>query len=82
MDVHIPLVITEGLRRRGMDVLTAQQDGADRLEDDLLLQRATTLERALFSQDEDLLAIAATYQGKKRRLFGTNLRSPVGPRHR
>ena len=43
MDVHIPLVITEGLRRCGLDVLTAQQDGADRLDDDLLLQRATTL---------------------------------------
>jgi hypothetical protein len=41
MDVHIPLAITEGLRRRGIDVLTAQQDGAHRLEDDLLLQRAT-----------------------------------------
>jgi hypothetical protein len=45
MDVHIPLAITEGLRRRRIDVLTAQQDGADRLNDDLLLQRATRLER-------------------------------------
>ena len=54
MDVHIPLAITEGRRRRGIDVLTAQQDGADRLEDELLLQRATRLDRALFSQDEDL----------------------------
>ncbi len=59
MELHIPLAITEGLRRRGLDVVTAQQDGADRLEDDLLLPRATTLNRALFSQDEDRLAIAA-----------------------
>jgi hypothetical protein len=64
MDVHIPLAITEGLRRRVIDGLTAQHDGADRLEDDLLLQCATSLERALFCQAEDLLAIAAAYQAK------------------
>jgi hypothetical protein len=26
MDVHIPLAITEGLRRRKIDVLTSQED--------------------------------------------------------
>ena len=34
MDVHIPAAITEGLRLRGVDVLTAQEDGGRRLSDD------------------------------------------------
>lgn len=79
MDVHIPLAITEGLRRRGMDVLTAQQDDADRLEDDLLLRRATMLDRALFSQDEDLLAIAVACQAKDVDFAGLIYAHQLGP---
>src|SRR5207302_1334872 len=30
MDVHVPRAITEGLRLRGIDVVTAQEDGATR----------------------------------------------------
>jgi hypothetical protein len=56
MDHHVPMAVTQGLRRRGVDVLTAQEDGSDRLEDDQLLERASQLARALYSQDEDLLA--------------------------
>jgi len=55
MDVHIPKVITDGLRRRGVNVLTAQEDGAARLPDSELLDRSTALGRVLFSQDKDLL---------------------------
>jgi predicted nuclease of predicted toxin-antitoxin system len=62
MDVHIPEAITRGLRRRGVDVLTAQEDGAARLEDDELLDRATELGRALFTEDDDLLAEATSRQ--------------------
>ena len=32
MDHHVPSAITRGLRQRGIDVLTAQQDDADQLE--------------------------------------------------
>jgi hypothetical protein len=53
MDVHAPLAITQGVRQRGVDVITAQEDGSGRLEDALLLDRATQLERVLFTQDED-----------------------------
>jgi len=59
MDVHVPLAITEGLRRRGVDVLTAQDDGSSELEDSVLLDRATSFGRVLFTQDEDFLAEAA-----------------------
>lgn len=38
-----------------MDVLTAFEDGSQELEDPDLLDRATSLERVLFSQDDDLL---------------------------
>ena len=62
MDVHIPLAITEGLRRREIDVLTSQQDGTTEVDDEPLLTRATALGRLLFTQDEDLLAIAARWQ--------------------
>jgi predicted nuclease of predicted toxin-antitoxin system len=62
MDVHAPLAVTEALRQRAVDVLTAQEDGKARLEDPPLLDRATTLGRVLFTQDEDFLAEAARRQ--------------------
>jgi len=51
MDVHVPRSITVGLRLRGRDVLTAQEDGAARLQDPELLDRAAELGRVLFTQD-------------------------------
>lgn len=36
MDVHIPRAVTNGLRRRGVDVITAQQDDAAALDDSKL----------------------------------------------
>ena len=61
-DVHVPFAITADLRIRGVDVLTAQADAASRFEDPALLARATHLGRVLFSQDDDLLKLAATWQ--------------------
>ena len=55
MDVHVPLAITAALRRRGVDVVTAQEDETDLSDDPKLLDRTTALERALFTQDEDFL---------------------------
>lgn len=62
MDVHVQRAVTNGLRLRGVDLLTAQQDGTTRLADDQLLDRALVLGRALFSQDDDLLKEAAARQ--------------------
>lgn len=62
MDAHVPGPATRGLRLRGVDVLTAQEDGADELLDPLLLDRAAELGRVLFTQDDDLLAEAARRQ--------------------
>lgn len=62
MDVHVPRPITEGLRARGIDVLTAQEDEAGEISDPDLLDRATRQERVLFTQDDDLLEEAARRQ--------------------
>ena len=62
IDVHVKAAITAGLRRRGIDVVTAQEDGSTRLEDVPLLDRATALQRVLFSQDDDFLTIAQERQ--------------------
>ena len=82
MDVHIPKAITNGLRLRGVDVLTAQDDGAITLSDADLLTRATHLGRPLFSQDDDLLAeaharllIGEDFSGV---IYSHQLSSPIG----
>src|SRR5256885_16579618 len=62
MDVHVRRAITVALLDRGVDVLTAQVDGATELQDPELLDRATSLGRVLFSQDADLLAEATRRQ--------------------
>jgi hypothetical protein len=52
-DVHVPRPITRGLRRRGVNVITTQEDGTFRWDDPDLLDRAGERSRVLFSQDED-----------------------------
>ena len=61
-DVHVRRAVAETLRLRGAEVLTAQADGAARLPDSQLLDRAMQLRRVLFTQDEDLLAEATRRQ--------------------
>jgi predicted nuclease of predicted toxin-antitoxin system len=55
MDEHIHRAITIGLRLRGIDVLTVQEDGRAGVSDPLVLDRATELNRVLFTQDDDFL---------------------------
>lgn len=62
MDVHVSQLVTDGLRRRGIDVLTAQEDLQARTDDELLLRRATDLGRVFYTQDEDFLRIGAEWQ--------------------
>lgn len=65
MDVHVPRSIVTALRRRGVDVLTAQEDGSARIDDPALMDRATELNKVLFSQDDDLLQEAARRQTER-----------------
>ena len=64
MDEHVHRAITTNLRLRGVDVLTAQDDGRRHVPDQVLLDRAAESQRVLFSQDEDLLAEANHRQRK------------------
>ena len=45
MDVHVPQAITDQLRRRDVDVVTALEDGRTRAADDAILERAAALGR-------------------------------------
>lgn len=65
MDVHTPLAITDALRRKGVDVVTAQEDGSRGLDDPALLDRALRLGRVLFTRDEDFLAEGARRQRER-----------------
>ena len=58
MDVHIPRAISNRLRRDGVDILTAQEDGTTTVSDAALLNRATALDRVLVTFDSDLLVEA------------------------
>lgn len=82
MDVHVPRAITNGLKRRGVQVTTAQEDGTAELDDPLLLTRATELGCALYTQDDDLLAEAHRRQTVGESFGGViyshQLRSPIG----
>jgi hypothetical protein len=82
MDQHVPRAITIGLRLRGVDVITAYEDGASAFDDAHLLERASALDRVLFSQDDELLAEAV----KRRRagmpfsglVYGHQMRASIG----
>jgi uncharacterized protein DUF5615 len=69
MDAHVHSAITEQLRRRGVDALTAQDDGADNLDDEALLSRSTSLGRVMFTFDIRFKAGAEDWQ-RQRRPFG------------
>jgi predicted nuclease of predicted toxin-antitoxin system len=62
MDHHVPRAITAQLRARNVDVVTAYEDGTSAIDDPSLLDRATELERVLFTRDDDLLVEAAFRQ--------------------
>jgi hypothetical protein len=77
MDAHIPRVITLGLRMRTVDVLTAQEDGAETLSDPELLDRAARLGRVVFTFDDDLLVEATKRQRAHQRLAGVIYAHPL-----
>lgn len=82
MDVHIPQSITIQLRRRGIDVLTAQEDNTIELPDDQLLERSTAVGRVLFTQDIRFRALAENWQREDKSfgglIFGHQLGGTIG----
>ena len=67
MDEHVHRGITEGLRQRDVDALTVQEDKRAGFPDPAILDRATELERVMFSQDQDFLV-----EAKRRQVQGVN----------
>lgn len=62
MDEHVHGAVTRGLRQRGIDVLTVQEDGWEGCNDADLLDRASALSRIMFTQDADFLREAVGRQ--------------------
>ena len=64
MDENVHGAITNGVRQKGIDVLTVQEDNRSGIMDSVVLDRATALGRLLFSQDDDLIAEANKRQAE------------------
>lgn len=60
-DQHVHAATVTGLRRRGMDVVTAQERGQCGVDDDVLLGSATAERRLLLTYDTDFLRIHAEW---------------------
>ena len=82
MDVHVPQSITDQLRRRGVDVLTAIEDGWAERDDAELLEHAHELGRVVFTQDIRFKALAEGWQRQGRPfaglVFGHQLGGTIG----
>ena len=81
-DVHVDHAIAVQLRQRQVDVLTAQDDSAADLPDDLLLERASELGRPLVTHDIRFKAMAEDWQRTSRAfcglIFGHLMQVPLG----
>src|SRR5438874_2091084 len=62
MDQHVHYGITRQLRLRGVDVLTAQEDGRGLSSDAELLLRATALGRLIVTKDKPFRVLAEEWQ--------------------
>jgi predicted nuclease of predicted toxin-antitoxin system len=72
MDENVHRAITNGLRLRVLDVLTVQEDQRSGFPDPKILDRATEIQRILFTQDDDFLA-EANYRQTEEKFFGHHL---------
>ena len=81
MDTCVQSAITNGLRARGVDVLTTQEDGHAETPDPLVLDRAGDLGRVVFTRDADFLREGARRQRAGTRFAGViyaHQRVPIG----
>ena len=54
-DEHVPYPVVEGLRRRGLDILTVQEIGLRSTADEQILETARRQRRIVYTQDADFL---------------------------
>jgi hypothetical protein len=69
-DVHVDRAIVDQLRLRNVEVLTTQEDGSDRLIDELLLERASALGRPIFTHDVRFHVLPENWQRQGRQFCG------------
>jgi hypothetical protein len=81
-DVHVDHAIAAQLRLREVDVLTAKDDGSERLADDQLLERASALGRPIVTHEIRFRAMAENRQQQGRPfcglIFGHPMRMSIG----
>jgi predicted nuclease of predicted toxin-antitoxin system len=58
-DEHVSRAVIQGLRHRGIDVLTVPEAGLMGASDEEHLSRALQESRVIFTQDDDFLRLAA-----------------------
>ena len=82
LDHHVPAAVSEGLRLRGVDVLTAYEDGSAELEDHPFFKGRLSWAASSSTQDTDLLAVASEWQKTGREfaglLYGHQLQLTIG----
>ncbi|MFL5243020.1 MAG: DUF5615 family PIN-like protein [Gemmataceae bacterium] len=82
MDVHVPRAITDQLRRRGVDVLTANEEAKTRWSDEDLLEYAWKVNRVIFTHDVGFKTMAEEWQRQGRPfaglLFGKQMHVSIG----
>lgn len=61
-DHHVPRAVAQGLRRRGVDLVTAGEEGTKREPDTNLLAIATELGRVLVTNDRGFTIIGSEWQ--------------------
>ena len=62
MDHNVSSKISKGLRDKGIDVITAFEDNANKMEDKDLLDRSGELDRVICTHDDDFLRESAKRQ--------------------
>jgi predicted nuclease of predicted toxin-antitoxin system len=75
IDENVDRAIALGLRRRGGDVLTVQEDGNAGIDDIAVLERAASLGRVVFSNDMDMVEEAVRRQRDSEPFLGVTLSS-------
>jgi hypothetical protein len=76
-DENVEGAIVRELRGRGVDIVTAEEDGYAHTADRLILDRASELGRVVFSRDQDFLRDA-----KRRQAIGLGFAGVVFARKR
>jgi len=76
-DVHVPRAVVDQLRRRGIDVLTAVENGQGASDDAALIRRALALGRMIFTHDIRFKALAEQMQRKGEPFSGLIFAHPL-----